>query len=191
MFFSRRWRREKRQSTYLSPERSKSARFAVKPPAKTLDRSWREPWSSQGRGRRQKSLFPRLDGAHGRSTCQSPPWLKSHRLLEGEDVRKSWLFMRSWDSAGGGGGGLGGGGGGGRVYVHKTGWGCTYLYFEMKWSLMPASTVEIDHDRKVFDIDLYPPSDFRIVFVTCFYSFKRENDVTLTYSHITKMFLKY
>lgn len=40
-----------------------------------------------------------------RSTCPSPPRLKPHRLLEGEDVRGSWLFMRGRGSAGGGGGG--------------------------------------------------------------------------------------
>lgn len=91
---------EKRQAKekWLSPEPSKSAQSGVKSPAKTLGTSTREPWSSQGRGRRWKSLYSQI----------------RPNLLNGPPVRLP-PDSGSSERRMSGGGGMGGRGGGGRL----------------------------------------------------------------------------
>lgn len=117
-----------RKSKSVSPEPSKSAPLAVKSPAKTLCRSWTEPWSSQGRGPRLKVPFlfssPRIrrDSRNDPPVRLPPDWNPTAcwkgRMLEGPDY--SWEAEAPQEEEEGG----------------CTHWvGCPYLYFEI---LLPS-----------------------------------------------------
>lgn len=55
-------------------------------------------------GRRRECLYSQIRCDPRTVHLSGSPQLKPQRLLEGEDVAESWLFMRSWGCAAGGGG---------------------------------------------------------------------------------------